>query len=301
MKSMMKPVAPEILRGKHLVVFGAGYLGGALVEQAVAAGLRVTALTRNAEKARMLAERGAVPLIADLADGAWENALPEGADLVVNCVSSGGGGLEGYRHSYVDGMRAVLAWAERSPVGPLVYTSSTSVYPQDGGVTVDEEAPLGEAVGAPAILREAEDLVKRWPKRWCILRLAGLYGPGRHHLLDQARAGEPVWAGRGDHRLNLIHRDDAVAAIWAALVAPEDVASQVFNVADDGAVPKAELAAWLAERLGKPVPHFSGEVTRGRRGIAPDRIVSNARIKERLGWQPKYATFRDGYAELLEA
>ena len=128
----------------HLVIFGAGYVGGEVARQALARGYRVTALTRNADKARALADVGVYVIVDDLASENWHLNLPDGADFVLNCVSSGGGGPEGYRHSYVEGMRSILEWASQVPVGTLVYTSSTSVYPQDGGVRVGEDAPIDE-------------------------------------------------------------------------------------------------------------------------------------------------------------
>ncbi len=288
---------------QHLAVFGAGYVGGAVVRQALARGLRVTALTRNPEKARALAEAGAHVIVDDLAADTWHARLPDGADFVLNCVSSGGSGPEGYRRSYVEGMQSVLAWAGRVPVGTVVYTSSTSVYPQDGGVCVDEEAPIDATRAAGNPLVEAEDLLLtgRGGARRFVLRLAGIYGPGRHYLVDQLRDGSGEVAGLGTHRLNLIYRDDIAGAVWAAFDAPADVAGGVFNVADDGAAPKAEIVAFIAEKLGLPVPRFTGELAQGRRRITPDRVIANDKIKRVLGWRPLYPTYREGYAAILGA
>ena len=132
-----------------------------------------------------------------------------------------------------------------------------------------------------------------------MLRLAGIYGPQRHHLLDQLKANTGEVAGRGDHRLNLVHRDDIVAAIWAVLGAPETVRNQVFNVADDAPASKTEVIAWLAGRLGVPMPRFTGEPAGGRRTITPDRVIANDKIKAMLGWTPQYPDFRSGYESLL--
>lgn len=288
---------------RHLVIFGAGYVGGEVGRQAVARGLRVTALTRNAEKARVLADAGVEVIVEDLASEKWHGhaALEGGAELVLNCVSSGGGGAAGYRHSYVEGMKSVVAWAERARVGTLVYTSSTSVYPQSGGVRVDEEASVEETRAAGSAIVEAEDvlLASRAGGRRFVLRLAGIYGPGRHHLIDQLREGAGEVAGRGGHRLNLAHRDDIAAAIWAAFDAPENVAGGVFNVADDGAAPKAEIVAFVAARLGRPAPRFTGEPAEGRRRVTPDRMIANDKLKRVLGWKPRYPTYREGYAAIL--
>jgi nucleoside-diphosphate-sugar epimerase len=244
---------------------------------------------------------------------------------VLNSVGSGGGGLAGYRRSYADGMRSALAWAERGGAaagGTLVWTSSTSVYPQDGGATVDETAATGGSERAE-ILLEAETLALRWgaaapvggldvggvpsprlagARRAFVLRLAGIYGPGRHHLLDQLRSGAAEIAGRGEHRLNLAHRDDICAAVWAAFVAPPAVADGVFNVADDAPVTKSEVVAWLAARLGVAVPRFTGEPAAGaRRTVTPDRVIANGKIRRELGWPLRFPSFREGYAAILRA
>ncbi|WP_415910748.1 NAD-dependent epimerase/dehydratase family protein [Oleiharenicola sp. Vm1] len=114
------------------MIFGCGYVGSALAEVALAGGARVTALTRNPEKAAALRARGVATIEADLASEAWHDRLAGGADFVANTVSAAAPTPEGYRASYVDGLRSILAWAGRTRVGTLVYTSSTGVYPQGG-------------------------------------------------------------------------------------------------------------------------------------------------------------------------
>lgn len=281
------------------MVLGAGYVGAEVVRQGLARGMRVTALTRNAGKARVLAEAGAEVVIDDLAGEAWHALLADGADYVLNCVSSGGGGPEAYRHSYTGGMKSVLAWAEKARVGTIVYTGSTSVYPQGGGVRVDETASIEETRAAGSPLVEAEDLLLAWTGgRKCVLRLAGIYGPGRHYLLDQLRDGSGEVAGKGDYRLNLVHRDDIARAVWAAF---EGKVEGVFNVADDGPAPKVEITAWLAMKLGVARPRFTGEPATGRRRVTPDRVIANDKIKRELGWRPVYPSFREGYAAILGA
>src|SRR4051794_36558855 len=122
----------ESLPAKRLIIFGCGYVGSAVARRAVQAGWKVRALTRNPEKAAALRNQGIDVVVADLASQAWHATFAAGADFVLNAVSSGGAGLEGYRHSYVEGMRSLLSWIRAgAPVGTLVYTSSTSVYPQD--------------------------------------------------------------------------------------------------------------------------------------------------------------------------
>jgi nucleoside-diphosphate-sugar epimerase len=294
------------LANKHLVIFGCGYVGSAVAREAVAQGARVTALTRNPDKAAVLRESGVSEVvIADLAGDDWHRSIPAGADFVLNSVSSGGGGIEGYRHSYAGGMRSILAWAARGsqPIGTLLYTSSTSVYPQGRGVVVDESAKVAGSTAAGEFLLDAENQLRSAPVskvgRGIVLRLAGIYGPDRHHLLDQVRAGAETMGG-GAHRLNLAHRDDIVAAILACFRAPATASTEVFNVADDAPAPKEEVIRWLAGQLGRPVPRFETTASPRRGGEpAPDRIISNAKLKTQLGWQPRFPSFREGYENLL--
>lgn len=314
--------------GKRLVVFGAGYVGGTIAREGIARGMLVTALTRNFAKAETLREAGVKAVVADLATDSWHDQIEGRADFVLNSVSSGGGGVAGYERSYLGGMKSLAAWSSRRGApGTIVYTSSTSVYPQDGGGKVDEMAATDGSGDRARVLVAAEETLRRGTVadggdrpsaqlgksasddvrapgasvtgRWFILRLAGIYGPGRHHLLEQVRSGEV--AGRSDHHLNLIHLDDICAAIWAAFGAPPKVRNEIFNLADDGAARKAEITAWIATQLGLPPPRFTGEPAAGRRSVTPDRIIANGKAKAVLGWTPRYPSFREGYAALLRA
>ncbi len=298
----MPPAAPL-----RLVIFGCGYVGGALGQAARARGVAVTALTRNPAKAAELEAAGIATVVGELADSAWHDRIPAGADWVANTVSAAEPTVEGYRRSYVDGMRSILAWAGKGgrPVGTLAYTSSTGVYPQGGGAVVDESASTDGASPTGRVLVEAENLLRAAPAsavaRSFVLRLAGIYGPGRHHLLDALRAGAATLSGEADFRLNLAHRDDIVAALLAAFAAPPETAGAVFNVSDDAPATRREVVAWLAERLGRPMPAFAGAAASVRKGgsAAPDRVIRSRRIREALGWSPRHADFRSGYAALL--
>ena len=291
--------------GPRLVVFGCGYVGAATAAWAQARGATVTALTRNPATAAALRAAGIEVVVADLAGSDWHAAIPGGAEWVLNSVSSGGGGIDGYRRSYVEGTRSVVAWARSAGgIGTLVYTGSTSVYPQGDGAAVDETAPTDAAGERPGLLLAAEAAVRGAEaeagcRRSFVLRLAGIYGPGRHHVLDQLRSGAGEIAGAGSHRLNLVHRDDIVGAIAACFLARPEQGGGIFNVADDAPAPKAEVVAWLAGRLGVPVPRFTGEPAGGRRAVTPDRIIVNRRAREVLGWVPRYPSYREGYANLL--
>lgn len=298
----------ESLSGQRLVILGCGYVGSALAEAALAQGARVTALTRNPEKAAELRARGVEVVMSDLAATEWHAhpALAGGAEFVANTVSAAAATPEGYRASYVAGTESILAWARRAPIGTLVYTSSTGVYPQGGGARVDEEASTAGASVTGRVLVEAENLLRNSAPtavgRWFVLRCAGIYGPGRHYLLNALRAGQTRFAGEPTFRMNLVHRDDIVAAMLACFAAPTAVANEIFNLSDGAPATRGELVGWLAEQLGLPSPVFDGAVPSARKGgePTPDRVIVAEKIRRRLQWSPAFRDFRAGYAPLLE-
>ena len=291
------------------MIFGCGYVGTALAKALLAAGVQVGAFTRTVETAAHLQALGlGEVIIADLHGSVWHDRLQGSYYAVVNCVSSAGGGPEGYRKSYVEGQRSILQWLEgQSTVHTYLYTGSTSVYPQDGGVEVDETVDTSAALPTVQALLEAEQILAAAADRlgaWYVLRLAGIYGPGRHYLLNMLRSGERVIPGVGDYFLNLIHREDIVSAICRALAYIGPPASGIYNLADNAPARKAEIVEWLAEQLGVPMPRFDPDQVsprlKRRSGHMPSRRVLSGKFRRTFGWTPRYADFRAGYGALLE-
>lgn len=292
---------------ESVIIFGCGYVGTALAQSLLGAGMRVGALTRNDEKAAQLKKLGLSEVVVEnLHEVSWHQKLSGSYEAVVNCVSSAGGGIEGYQKSYVEGQRSILKWMEGKAIRNYIYTGSTSVYPQDGGVEVDETADTSAASPTGQLLLESEQILETASDQldaWYVLRLAGIYGPGRHYLLDWLRAGETVIPGTGDYFLNLIHRDDSVSAICNLLANAGSERSGIYNLADNSPATKAEVVEWLAGKLGKPLPRFDpAQVSprlqrRGRR--MPSRRISNRKFCQTFGWTPTYPDFRAGYENLL--
>lgn len=290
---------------ESVMIFGCGYVGTALAESLRKSGVRVGALTRNRERATELRALGLAEVIeADLDSQSWHTQVTGDYQAVVNCVSSAGGGIAGYEKSYVRGQQSILAWCASRKVQRYLYTSSTSVYPQDGGALVDETASTTAAPETGQVLLRAEELLAdagEQFERWYVFRLAGIYGPGRHYLLNSLREGVAVLPGAGDFHLNLIHLEDILSALTQALVV--DASSGIYNLADDQPATKEDLVRWLAEQIDVPVPSFDPNLQTGRvarrGGRMPDRVISNQKIREAFDWQPSYTDFRAGYAGLL--
>lgn len=287
----------------HLVIFGCGYLGRRVALEGVRRGMRVTALTRNAETAAELRAAGVAHVVeSELQSAQWHSRIGP-ADYLLNAVSSGRRGAEAARESYVLGMQSIADWARLNPSGTLVSISSTSVYPQSAGERVDESADTSGCGPAGRLQLEAEALAQSAAgfRRWFILRLAGIYGPGRHAWIDALRQGQRRFPAAGRRRLNLIHADDAAAGIWRCFEAPETVSNLILNLADDSPTTKEDVIAWLAQELGLPSPEFVESADtrsvsrRTESGAWPDRAVSAEQAKRVLGWQPRFNGFRDGY------
>ena len=285
-----------------IAVLGCGYVGAEFARQARAAGHEVLGVVRSEGSRDKLRAEGLAAEAFDLYSGDWA-LLPGRFDAVVYAASTGGGGPEAYALAYDTGVRRALAWARDVGAQNFVFTSSTGVYRQDDGRIVDEESVVGGAPTADAILGGERAVLSSGLANARVLRFGGLYGPGRHHLVDQLRRGENVIGGRVDHYINYLHRDDAASAVLAAL-AGGPVGERVYNVADGRPVTKEALARWIAERLGQGAPVFDPMAPAGPRvakggRTQPSRIVATGRIRAELGWKPAFADVFAGLAPFL--
>jgi nucleoside-diphosphate-sugar epimerase len=286
----------------RIAVLGCGYVGAEFARQARAAGHDVLGVVRSIDSRDRLRAEGLAAEAFDLFAGDW-SALPAAFDVVLYAASTGGGGPEAYALAYDVGVKRSLAWAAAVGAQAFVFTSSTGVYRQDDGRIVDEESVVGGAPTADAILGGERAVLNSGFAKARVLRFGGLYGPGRHHLVDQLRRGEHVIGGRVDHYINYLHRDDAASALLAALVAGPDGA-RVYNVGDGCPVTKEALARWIAKRLGQPAPVFDPSAPAGPRvakggRTQPSRIVATGRIRAELGWKPALADVFAGLAPFL--
>lgn len=285
------------------LIVGCGYVGLPLGAELVRQGHEVFGLRRNPTAAGDLEAAGIKPLFADITQPGDLEKLPRDFDWVVNCAASGGGGEAAYRELYLTGNRNLIAWLRPAPPRRFVYTSSTSVYGQNDGSLVVETDPVSPESETGKILVQTENLLLaaateiNFPT--VILRLAGIYGPGRGYWLKQFLAGEARLEGDGSRILNMIHRDDVAGAIIAAL--KHSPVCQVFNVVDNEPVSQLDYFKWLAEKTNRPLPPAApaDTETNRRRGVTNKR-VSNQRLKKTLGYEFKYPTFRQGYTKELQ-
>ena len=289
---------PFLVPVRTLIV-GCGYVGTAVGQILAEKGHEVLGLRRSSSETSDLLQFGITPLTGDISAPASLQELPSPFDWIVNTVSSSRGGAEDYHRTYLTGTVNLLDWLKGKSTKKYVYTSSTSVYSQADGSEVTESSPAVPSSETTRLLLETENLLleaarsENFPA--VVLRLSGIYGPGRGHLFQQMLRGEATLAGDGSRLLNMIHRDDAASAIVAALQRGRP--GEVYNVTDDFPVSQKEFLGFLADSLGRPMPGTSADAPLNRKRGMTSKRVSNLRLKSELGWTPAYPTYREGYAQ----
>lgn len=276
----------------RILIAGCGYVGTALAGLLVRDGHHVWALRRGG----VLLPKGAESVQADVLKPETLSMLPSGLDAAVYAVSAGGYDEARYRAAYVDGPRNLLSAlkATSAQLKRFVFVSSTGVYAQDNGEWVDEDSPAEQTHFSGATLLEGERLVHAGPFPATVVRLGGIYGPGRTRLIDSVRAGTATIPA-GPSFINLIHRDDCAGILRHVLMIKNP--APLYLGVDNEPVDRRELLAWVAEQLGAAKPPVDTS-TSSARSLRGNKRCRNARLIN-SGWKPVFASFRDGYSALL--
>lgn len=274
-----------------VVIAGCGDLGTETGLRFAALGRRVMGLRRCVEKLPRGIEGQSVDLSAVVP------TLPADTDVVVIAMSPDEHSVEGYRAAYVETVRRIATAVQHDCTVPprVLFVSSTAVYAADDGTWVTASTPAEPTAPTAIVLREAEQTLLEQIPEATILRLGGIYGPGRNRQIDRIRDGvqdissEPRFTNR-------IHRDDAAAAI-VHLMTMQDWPETVYIGVDDRPVDHREVVEFLARRLDLPVPRVvaRSSATTGIRG----KRCRNTRLRE-SGFVFSYPTYREGYAAVLE-
>ncbi len=305
------------------LVAGCGYLGERVARLWREAGDRVYVITRSAERAERFEREGYRPIVADLTDG--EGLAPRLGtlgviDTVLVAISPDRGADPVRRREVtIEGLKNLLAAISpqispqmspamplaKSPtmppseLGKLVYISTTGVYGQADGSWIDETSPRIPTREGGRVSQEAESLLRAHPlgQRSIILRLAGIYGPGRLPSAADLLAGKPL-AVSPDSYLNLIHVEDAarIAVAVADQIEPPDD----FLVSDGCPVLRREYYQHLAKLLGAPAPIFAltEPPPPAERRNGGDKRVSNAKLKAQVPLNLRYPSYREGLAAI---
>jgi nucleoside-diphosphate-sugar epimerase len=284
---------------KALIV-GCGYVGIATARLLLASGYEVHGVRRSQAGRDALAVAGIRPLHGDVSDAASIASWPRDWDVVVNAASSAGGGVDAYRAVYLQGTQNLIEHLGRAAVRSFVHVGSTSVYAQVDGSWVDEGSPTEPRSEAARVLVATEQALRdAWERRGfpaIVLRASGIYGPERGHARQELLHGRARIDGDGSRWLNMVHRDDVAGAIVAAAAGGRP--GRTYNVTDNEPVRQRDLLAWLATRLGCPMPGPREDANPRPSTRAPtNKRVSNRRLRDDLGWTPRFPSYREGYAE----
>jgi nucleoside-diphosphate-sugar epimerase len=281
---------------KRLIV-GCGFVGLRAAMRWVADGDEVWALTRSESRAAEFAAAGLRPVLGDVTEPDSLGSLPS-VERVLYAVGLDRTAGRTQREVYVTGLWNVL---NRLPVTPdlFVYVSSTSVYGQETGKWVDESSETDPSTDSGCVCLDAESVVRSHfalgDTRSHILRLAGIYGPGRLIARQSALQNREPMSGNPEAWLNLIHVEDAVETIRACEAWPE---SAIWLVCDDRPQTRREFYSQFAMLVGAPPPNFAAsENGAARNGL--NKRCSNRAIRDRLGVELRFPTTDQGLPHSL--
>lgn len=278
----------------RILIAGCGFVGTALARRLASGGHEVWGLRRNPEGL----PPGVHPLAADLCQSDSLRNLPPDLDFVFYTASADSSAAEAYRAAYVTGLENLLRALADQKQSPrrVFFTSSTSVYGQAGGEWVDENAPAEPERHTGRIMLEAEGALLSSPFPGTVVRLGGIYGPGRRRLIERLRQGEATITDGPPRYVNRTHRDDCAGALahLMNLAEPEPI----YLAVDDEPAEEGEVFRWLADRLGAPPPRTVPEAEAPARRNGSNKRCKNTRITA-SGYRMIYPSFREGYEQMI--
>ena len=279
-----------------VVIAGCGYVGNALARMLMDEGHEVFGIRRDPSKL----EPGVKRIVGDLSQPEKLGPAPARVEYAVFAVSADEGSEKAYRKAYLDSLAGFLQWLVDEGQRPrrVVMTSSTSVYGQRRGEHIDESSPTHPTHFRGETLLSSERLLAASGLSTVVVRLGGIYGPGRTGLIDRARAGE-LRLRSAEHFTNRIHRDDAAGLVRHLLFHPSP--APLYLGVDDESAEEATVYRWLAKHLGVDAPEESEsdvEPDTARRREVGSKRCSN-RLARESGYAFRYPTFREGYGELI--
>lgn len=276
-----------------VLIVGCGDLGSEVARQLTRLGMKTIGVRRNAQSIRdkeAIQDLEIVP--ADVTRPATLEVLTDiQPEVIVYCVAANGQSDAEYKAAYVDGLRNIITSQKNNTrLKHVFFVSSTRVYGQETGSLLDESVPPIPADFGGKRLLEAENLLQTLSCKSTVLRLSGIYGPGRLRMLDLAKSAsnwpkQNTWSNR-------IHRDDAATFIVFLIrqVLTGKTPQACYIVTDSKPVAQYEVLGWLATQLHANKPELL-TVNGGKR-------LSNHALLA-TGFELQYPDYRHGYRGLL--
>lgn len=287
-----------------IIIAGCGDIGLRVAVLALAAGHEVAGLVRSAASAARLRTLGAMAVTGDLDDSTQPVAhLPSAGATVIYTVPPPGGG------EYDPRVRVFCGSIEPGEEPrTLVYLSTTGVYGDQGGAVVTEATPPRAETSRAKRRLDAEQLLLAWGAhrqvRIVILRVAGIYGPGRLPL-NRIQEGCPVLRDEDAPYTSRIHADDLARICLAAAAHGEH--GEIFNICDGEVSTMTDYFNAVADAFNLPRP---AQVDRDEAKLrmppllysyfGESRRIDNQRMRERLQVRLQYPDLPSGLAASKE-
>jgi len=281
----------------HVFIAGCGYIGERVARLMRESGASVTCMTRSAERGSCLTTEGFETVVCALDDSTNIPELDVRDRILFYFVPPPGGGIYDQRARNFCSMLS-----NTSPPSKLIYISATSVYAAKDGSVVTEQSPVAPTSAMGKRRLDAENVFRDYGAAHgvpvIILRVSGIYGPGRLPL-TQIHQSQPLLRLEESGPSNRIHADDLAQICVSAAEKAED--GEIFNVSDGQPCSMTEYFNAVADALGAPrQPQVSLE--EAQRVMTPlmlsyvseSRVVDPARMFERLGIALRYPTLQAG-------
>lgn len=278
-------------------IVGCGEIGLRVARLAMEQQVGVSALVRSAEAAGMLVADGIAAVQGDLDNSSSLHGMPTRDAIIFYFAPPPGGGVIDPR------MRSFCAAIPPgSEPRKVVYISTSGVYGDCGSAVVTEDTPVNPQTTRAVRRLDAETVLRAWGAERgvavVILRVTGIYGPGRLPL-SQLASGHPVLEERLSPQTNRIHAADLARVCMAAAERGED--GEIFNVSDGQSSTMTSYFNAVADALGFPRPRQIG-MEEARRVMTPlmlsyiaeSRRMDNRKMLSRLGISLLYPTLADG-------
>jgi nucleoside-diphosphate-sugar epimerase len=284
----------------NVFFFGMGYSSLATaraIHQHVDADIPIAGTTRSLDSAELLADAAYRIHVFDgrLPSATLGDDLTQATHVVLSIPPDENGDPAFNLHRETLDRARGLEW--------LGYFSTVGVYGDFGGAWVDESAPTRPVNARSRIRVAVESQWREYAKvrglPLTILRLAGIYGPGRS-AFDKLRDGTARRIVKPGQVFNRIHVDDIGRVTQRAA---EQRLDGIFNLADDEPAPPQDLVTYAAELMGErpppEVPFAEAQMTEMARSFyADNKRVANSAIKRALGIELLYPTYREGLAAI---
>jgi nucleoside-diphosphate-sugar epimerase len=294
-----------------LVTGASGFVGAAACRRLAADGHAVSALVRRPGSE----PPGTTAVAGDLTDGDGLRAAVAAAapDAVVHLAAeiASQRDAQRIRAVNVEGTRRLVDACRALDAPPRLVFTSTVVTGDAHGALLTEDTPLPVTTAYGRSKQEGERLVLESGLPAVVVRPSHVYGPGGWYVEDLiARLRGPgrfAVIGRGDNLWDVVHVDD-VADACARAVGEEAAVGEVFHCADDTPITFYDFLALTARELGvgapRRIPALVARLVAG--GDTVTAVVrsarsSNAKLKDRLGWSPRYPSAAEGVPAAVAA